>query len=594
MKMLVYHDFRFAGTWLAAGILSAFFLFLLTAAIFGALSASPEPSKEDERKRNVPDGIFRQKDEEGIKAGEGKSPGYAWKGFLIREIFIENGDLLGRGLAEALTAPFIDRELGRDDIQLLCVRVTKALIEEGLITSRVGLPLEQKLSAGKLRLRIVPGIIEKIYSREPVFRNRTRLFSAFPFFEGKLLNINDLEYGIETMNRLESNNAMMRIAPGESEGTSEVVIDNERGWPLHVEAGFDNLGQKGTGECRRKMTAVADDIAGFNDYSIFSCTESMGINRNRAFSRTRSLSFSVPLGFWSFSASGNMSEYRQFFSGMNRRYEMEGREVASLVMLERLVWKRGISRIRTGLSLNLKKKESYIEDQKIDTQSGRLSLVRAQADYSGYLCGGFLTAGADYRRGMKILGAGRESSDLPGDMPSACFNICGADLGWNRFFSLFGRNIGYFLYLSGQYSGETLHSSEKMTLGDLHTVRGFREFSASGDMGCFMRNEISIHDLSRMWTFLSGTRFFVGFDWGRVRESAGREANGGRGEAALAGISAGIGMGGDVFNLNITWARKILAPSCARENDQVLYFSSGFNITGALEGAFRSGLGGGE
>ena len=67
------------------------------------------------------------------------------------------------------------------------------------------------------------------------------------------------------MNRLESNNAKMKIKPGEKTGYSKVIINNASEFPASVQIGYDNLGNEFTGERRTKFAATLNNLLFLNE-----------------------------------------------------------------------------------------------------------------------------------------------------------------------------------------------------------------------------------------------------------------------------------------------------------------------------------------
>lgn len=71
-----------------------------------------------------------------------------------------------------------------------------------------------------------------------------QFLTIFPGVKGSVLQLRDIEQGLDQLNRLPSNNATMRIEPGAEAGSSRVLINNvqKRTW-----AAFRRGGQPGAG-----------------------------------------------------------------------------------------------------------------------------------------------------------------------------------------------------------------------------------------------------------------------------------------------------------------------------------------------------------
>lgn len=99
--------------------------------------------------------------------------------------------------------------------------------------------------------------------------------------------------------------------------------------------------------------------------------------------------------------------------------------------------------------------------------------------------------------------------------------------------------------LALQYSNDILHSSERLSLGDETTVRGFQDFGVQGERGFYFRNELGYDG----WKML---RPFIAYDIGEVRRVWKEEGSTSR--EMLQGISAGL-----LFSLG-NWESRLVFP----------------------------------
>jgi hemolysin activation/secretion protein len=111
--------------------------------------------------------------------------------------------------------------VGRAGLDTLTKGLQQAILSEGYITTRVLLP-EQDLSTGRLKFALVPGVIRKLRYADPSTRGTWK--SAFPSRDGDILNLRDLEQGLEQMKRVSSQDVDMKIEPSDMPGESDVVL----------------------------------------------------------------------------------------------------------------------------------------------------------------------------------------------------------------------------------------------------------------------------------------------------------------------------------------------------------------------------------
>lgn len=82
------------------------------------------------------------------------------------------------------------------------------ILSRGYITTRVLLP-SQDLSSGILHFELVPGTVSAVRFADPASRGTLR--TAFPGRPGDVLNLRDLEQGLEQLRRVSNQNADMQF-----------------------------------------------------------------------------------------------------------------------------------------------------------------------------------------------------------------------------------------------------------------------------------------------------------------------------------------------------------------------------------------------
>ncbi|MCM3016167.1 hypothetical protein M3570_21075, partial [Bacillus subtilis] len=135
--------------------------------------------------------------------------------------------------------------IGKQGLDILVKGLSQAILARGYVTTRVLLP-EQDLSTGILKFSLIPGVVRHVRFADEKLRGTWK--TAFPTGDGELLNLRDLEQGLEQMKRVSSQDVSMQIVPGELPGESDVVLYVKRGKPWTVVASVDNSGTRATGK----------------------------------------------------------------------------------------------------------------------------------------------------------------------------------------------------------------------------------------------------------------------------------------------------------------------------------------------------------
>ncbi|MGP4131820.1 POTRA domain-containing protein [Pantoea tagorei] len=112
--------------------------------------------------------------------------------------------------------------LGAQGINLLMSALQNRLVDHGYVTTRVLAP-SQDLNSGALRLVILPGYVREA-KLTPDSDRHLWLYSAFPAHAGNLLDLRDIEQGLENLQRLPTVQADMSVVPGEQPGESDIQV----------------------------------------------------------------------------------------------------------------------------------------------------------------------------------------------------------------------------------------------------------------------------------------------------------------------------------------------------------------------------------
>ncbi len=174
---------------------------------------------------------------------------------------------------------------GKQGIDTLVKGLSRAILARGYITTRVLLP-EQDLKTGTLKLALVPGTIRRVRFTDEKLRGTWK--TAFPTRDGELLNLRDLEQGLEQMKRVSSQDVSMQIVPADVPGESDIVLDVKRGKPWTVVASIDNSGTRATGRLQGNLSLGIDNPLGLNDIFNIGVSQDLefGDKRTSASART--------------------------------------------------------------------------------------------------------------------------------------------------------------------------------------------------------------------------------------------------------------------------------------------------------------------
>lgn len=439
-----------------------------------------------------------------------------------------NGDLAPRfqwALAAADGAK--GRCLGGQGIMLALNKVQNAILAAGYVTTRV-MAQEQDLTTGVLTLTLQPGRIDHVRFSQPVSW-RARMWNAVPASPGDVLNLRDIEQGLENFRRVPSASADISILPGGRDGTSDLQVNWAEGRPVRLSLGLDDSGSKSTGRYLGSATLAVD--APFAQNDLFYANIGKDLFDHGPFgNRSHTLNYSVPFGYWGLAANYNNYTYHQNIANANEVLSYSGKSDNVQLTLSRLLFRNQLHKTTLNMRVWRKHSTNAVDGIDIEQQHRRTAGWELGLSQRSYLSDATLDASINWRRGTGAFGALR-SPEEDTHSGSARTGIALGDISLNQPFTLGEEPWRYVTSLRGQWSANPLTPQERLAIAGRYTVRGFDgEQILSGEKGLIWRNEMAWNVLSR------GHELYVALDYGRVDGPGTRYLSGHQ----LAGSAVGV------------------------------------------------------
>lgn len=484
-------------------------------------------------------------------------------GSEIKIIEVKGNTILSKNKIENLKKKYVGKRGGKNVINFV-KELENLYLEKGYITTRVKIDIENSnFKAGKIQCIVIEGYIENIVMNGE--SNNSKIFASFPTKEKEVLNIKDLDQGIDNLNSISANNAKLDILAGENLGGSIIDIKNETSKKISVAVNYNNLGQKSTGEERIKLALTIEDFLGINDSFTGSYQRKLGRNKKYNDNENFSFYYRIPFKYWEFSIIKDQSEYKNTITGLGQSYKSTGISKNTNYSLRRVIHRNEVGKTTLGLTLTNKETKNYIDDEKLILSSRKLSVLKLDIGHQRRLFNGMFFGEIAYYEGLKRFGAERDDWEYKDSTsPKAQFQKYTMDINWYKPFKINNQNFSYRFSFSGQYSDDILYSSEKMSIGDDTTVRGFKENSIMGDKGIYIRNELAYN-----YNFLEP---FIAYDIGRVKDVTKDEYYEKYG-TELSGASIGVRVYFKYFTASITYSKPLTAPRYIDKNKQEIYIT---------------------
>ncbi|SIT12664.1 ShlB/FhaC/HecB family hemolysin secretion/activation protein [Neptunomonas antarctica] len=490
----------------------------------------------------------------------------------IKTVTITDAVHLSAAVHKHITDEYNGHCLNVADIEQILGIITKDYIDSGYVTTRAYLPA-QDLSTGTLEILVIEGVIEKILIKDGN-TNSISVLNVFSSTEGDLLNLRDLEQGIDQINRLASNNAQLDIQPGDATGASQVIVYNQPGSPFHYYLSTDNQGSKSTGEVQTGLTFTADNLLGFDD--MFSAThrESTPGDSERKFSVSDSFNFSIPFGYTTVSLATSYSRYAStILVPSGQELIASGNNRSDSLQIDRVMYRDQSTRVLLSGSITGKNARNYLDNQFLGVSSRRLTVLDIDANLSTDFAGGLLSLDLGYAQGLSVGGALKDPDNLPDWAPRAQFKKIKAGFNYNRPFRLFDEKISFTSQLSAQKAHSAVYGSEQISIGGLYSVRGFVNNSLSGDDGYYWRNELSVRKPITIGGEVLSARFYAGYDLGEVSSQVDDVPQG-----RLSGMVVGISTNWRGASLELINTRPLSLPDTMTKESNQTWFRVAYSF----------------
>lgn len=434
--------------------------------------------------------------------------------------------------------PASGRCLGTEGINVVMKRVQNAIIARGYVTTRV-LSAPQDLKTGTLTLSVVPGrfreaVFSEADARHPAIAN------ALPIRSGNLLNLRDIEQGLENLQRVPTVSADIKIAPADGEGAapgqSDLQIDWKQRSPVRASVTLDDTGSRGTGKLQANATLSLDNPMGLNE--LFYVSAGRGVfNGQGKDTNSWTAHYDVPYGYWLFGATASAYDYRQTVVGAYESYDYSGRSGNAEARVDRLLLRNAKTKLGIYGRGWQRTSKNYIDDTEIEVQRRRTSGWELGLTHKQFIGAATLDTTLAYRRGTGAFHALRSPEEmaqawdptLPLEGTSR-MKVITADAQFSVPFQLGKQRLRYTGAWRAQWNRTPLSPQDRFAIGGRYTVRGFDgESSLSGERGWSLRNDLSLG-------IGGGQEFYVAADYGRIGGPSAQWQSG----RDLAGMALGL------------------------------------------------------
>ncbi len=387
----------------------------------------------------------------------------------------------------------------------------RKLLDKGFVTSQVFIP-EQNLNAGTLQFMVMPGRVEDIRYSTSSAHGPWR--TAFPVRPGDILNIRDVEQGLEQMKGVSSQSVTMQLLPGTSVGTSIIELTIKQDKLVHGSISFDNSGLESTGVYQGSFTSSFDQVFRANDTFTMSLSGDLSGAGSIKGTRAASLNYVIPHGKDTFSLSFSKSRYHQTIQSNPYDFTYSGKSTTMKAKWNH-VWSRTQREKRAfDISISTRHNHRFINDMEIPVQALRTTSMEFGISNRKYIGNATLYSRLGFQWGIGALGAQPEhKASVAMGGPTSRYHMWLVDVDYRKPFIMGHRPASFTSSFHGQWvqGGKRLYSVDTINIGNRYSIYGFDgEYTLMGDSGWYVRNEVS-SVIPRL-----NTEVYLGLDVGAV------------------------------------------------------------------------------
>lgn len=394
------------------------------------------------------------------------------------------------------------------NIKTVAIILQNKLIASGYITSRTQLPA-QNVKNGDLVIRVNSGKIGNIHLQDNADKY-IQIANTFPTHSGNILDLRDLEQGLENMQGIPTADVHINLVPSSEEGKSDVLIDRTQDSFWRIAGWVDDSGSKSTGRYQAGAAFYLDNPTSLNDLFYISATHDLQSSSSLG-NKSTSLNYTVPFGYWSFNVYASENSYHQALGGDYSKYQYYGKSKVVIGKVSRILH-RGAQQKTTFSTQVIKRDMNYhIGDTEMELQKVDVTNLRFDLGHRHYIRDSVIDANISFQRNVRWLGSQKTASAKYG-VASDISRIVTLDLQALVPFELAGLSMSWQPHYYQQYSPDALITQDQFSIGNRWSVRGFDgENTLMGNRGWYLSNTVNI-DMPQSWN----NQLYVGVDYGRV------------------------------------------------------------------------------
>ncbi len=467
-------------------LIYVFLLLFIMADISMAQPQPPSPNQIDtatrESSRPVRDEIEKKmikapKRPAKIKEDLGKASVEGPK-FFVKEINLMGVTAFSVADFKPIIAKYENREVSMGELDILAKEIEREYLRRGVIAASFVPP--QDVKEGKVVIRVIEAKMGKIEVKPDRWFSPRRVEYYWTIPAGEILRYDKLSRTLQMMNKNPDRTVKAALHAGDKPETTDVMLDMQTGFPVHITATVDHEGTPSTGKLRKGFGFVDNNFLGCDDTLLGGYTGGKNFGGVYVYHRLPITPFGTSLLYgYSKSKSFPQKDYAP--------YEINSTsESYSMYIYQDLFYKDEYKgELSFGGEANNKRTVSGAQG---DLNVDRLRILSTGLTLMDRSSGNVTSVKPAIYQGINGLGAQRINEFSSRDAGNT-FTRVNLNASMRQAYI---KNFQASMKFTGQIASEKLTPQEELYIGGIDSVRGYPSGDYLADTGFYSQMELII------------------------------------------------------------------------------------------------------
>lgn len=422
--------------------------------------------------------------------------------FLVEKITVTGNSVIPDATIREIVSPSEGKELTLTEAKALAKKITALYRSKGYITTIAYVPA-QNLNEKTLEIKVLEGKLNNVSVQGNKYFKAENILRPVKKLIGKVLEYGKLKKSVIEINAHPDREVKAVVLPGQTVGTSDLILEAKDHFPLHVGAEVNNFGTRLTGMERYGVSLTDNNLFGADDILAMRLQYGEKV-------QAISTQYVRPLDDDGLELGGTFSYTEVGVGGDFVDLDIKGKASAYSVYLDRPLMTMGPVDFKWTGGFESKSIENTVLG--VISSKDELRMLHAGLNLDEADSWGRTIAVNDLTYGFSWLGASEKNDPQ--------LSRAGSGAGFMKFNSTVYRiqpiHDSMLLYLKtfGQWTRDRLLSAEQFDIGGVYSVRGYPQSDYLGDAGIGANVELRIP-----FYFISREIKFPGTDvplWNRL------------------------------------------------------------------------------